>query len=138
MMMSKRILFVCSGRSDEIETRLQAAGCVVTKAGDGRSAVASSRRYPFDAAVLLSTGSEMDITETALNLRDVSPLMPIVVVTGPWMAHRKPSFTSRIAELIPKTITVQIEELANYLTHTVTPRTPISHLLEQLPSKRTS
>jgi len=113
-MKSKSILLVCCGRSDQVETRLRAAGCAVTRVADGRAAVSSTKRYAFDAAVLISTGSEMDVTETALNLRDVSPLMPILIANETVSGRKRLSMT-RLAEVIPKTIALPIKELTNYL-----------------------
>jgi hypothetical protein len=57
----------------------------------------------------------MDVTETALNLRDVNPPMPIFIIadkSGP--GHKRLS-RSHVAELIPKTITLGIRELTNFL-----------------------
>ena len=117
-MKSKSIMLVCSGPSYAVESRLRAVGCAVTKVADGRSAVSSTRRYAFDAAVLISTGTEMDVTETALNLRDVSPLMPIFIIADKTVSRRKRLSTPHVAALIPRTITLQIKELTNYLADT--------------------
>jgi DNA-binding response OmpR family regulator len=114
-MTSKNIVLVCSHRSHAAEGRLRAAGCKVTKVADGRAAVSLTKRYGFDAAVLISTGTEMDVTETALNLRDVNPPMPIFIIADKSESGRKLLSRSHVAALIPKTITLGIRELANYL-----------------------
>jgi DNA-binding response OmpR family regulator len=133
-MTSKSILLVCCGRSDVVENRLRRLGGVVTKVSDGRSAVSLIRRHTFDAAVLISTGTEMDITETALNLRDVSPLMPIFILVDKMAARRKRVPISRAAELIPKTITLQITELARYLEDTGPPSASLKGSVRTTPS----
>ena len=74
-----------------------------------------TKRYGFDLAVLISTGTEMDVTETALNLRDVNPPMPIFIIADKSGSDRKLLSRSHVAELIPNTITLGIKELTNYL-----------------------
>jgi DNA-binding response OmpR family regulator len=133
-MKSKSILLVCSGPSYAVESRLRAVGCAVTRVADGRSAVSSTRRYAFDAAVLVSTGIEMDVTETALNLRDVSPLMPIFIIAHRTVSRRKSSSTRHVAELIPKTLTLPIKELTNYLADPVAPSTPLKGSVRTTPN----
>jgi hypothetical protein len=114
-MVLKRILLVSAGRSRAVENRLNSLGCQVTKAPEGPSAVSLTRRHSFDAAVLISTGIEMDITETALNLRDVSPLMPIFVVIDKTTAHRNDASTVPLAALIHKTYALPAKDLPKYL-----------------------
>ncbi|HEY7560406.1 MAG TPA: hypothetical protein VIH18_37000 [Candidatus Binatia bacterium] len=114
-MTSKNILLVCSVRSDAAEGRLRAVGCEVTKVADGRAAVSLTKRYGFDAAVLISTGTEMDVTETALNLRDVNPPMQIFIIADKSLSARQLHSRSHVAERIPDTITLGIKELTNYL-----------------------
>lgn len=77
----KKILLVCSEYRDDIETQLSRDGWLVVWANDSRMALAKVRRGWFDITVLISTGKEMDVTETLLTLRDMRPAMPIVVVT---------------------------------------------------------
>jgi len=60
----------------------------------------------------------MDVTETALNLRDVSPLMPIFIIADKTASRRKRLSTPHAAALIPRTITLQIKELTNCLADT--------------------
>jgi DNA-binding response OmpR family regulator len=117
-MHSKNVLLVCSDRAHAAEGRLRATGCKITKVADGRSAVSLTKRYGFDAAVLISTGTEMDVTETALNLRDVNPSMPIFIIANKSGFDRKLLSRSHIAEQIPNTMTLGIKELTNHLTAT--------------------
>jgi DNA-binding response OmpR family regulator len=114
-MVLRNILLVCAGRSSAVENRLTSLNCRITKAADGASALSLTRRHSFDAAVLISTGSEMDITETALNLRDVSSLMPIFVVVDRAAARRKDPSPVLVADLIPKTYALRAKDLSKYL-----------------------
>lgn len=43
-------------------------------------AVERAKRDSFSAAVLISTGAAMDLSETALNLHDVAPSLEIVIL----------------------------------------------------------
>ena len=77
---SRRVMVVCSDLSDAFKAQLNCDGWLVTWASDAKSAIAKVRRERFDLAVLISTGQEMDITETLFNLRDIRQSMPIAVV----------------------------------------------------------
>ena len=77
---SRKIMVVCSDLSDALKTELNYDGWLVIWAFDANSAIAKVRRERFDLAVLISTGQEMDITETLFNLRDIRQSMPIAVV----------------------------------------------------------
>lgn len=80
---SKKIMVVCSDFNDHLATDSATDGWSVIWVYDGKTAIAKARREKFDMIVLLSTGKEMDMTETLLNLRDVRESMPIIVVTEP-------------------------------------------------------
>ena len=76
----KKTLLVCSERSQDIERRLNALGHVLIKASNGETAVARVRREMFDDAVVISTGTKMDLLETVFNLKDIGGCMPIFAV----------------------------------------------------------
>ena len=76
----KKMMVVCSDFRDDLESQLVWEGWNVVWAYDAKTAIAKARRERFNLTVLISTGKEMDVTETLLNLRDIRRSMPIVVV----------------------------------------------------------
>jgi DNA-binding NtrC family response regulator len=80
---TRKVMIVCSEISDDLDTHLVGAGWVVIWADNGKAAISKVRREDFDMAVLISTGKEMDVTETLFNLRDIRESMPIVIVRQP-------------------------------------------------------
>jgi DNA-binding response OmpR family regulator len=110
---AKKILLVCADHCASVEKRLGSAGCVVNKAGEGSAAVDRARREMFDAAVIVSTGSEMDLAETVFNLRDVSSSLQILIVADGIGSSR--DLIGRIAATVANTILVDLEELPGQL-----------------------
>lgn len=80
---TRKLMIVCSENSDDWETRLVCDGWVVIWVYDAETAISKVRRENFDMAVLISTGKEMDVTETLFNLKDIRESMPIVIVRRP-------------------------------------------------------
>ena len=86
-----------------------AAGCSVIKVSDGGRALYQAHRQIFDAAVLVSTGNDMDLVETVLNLSDLRHSMAIVIVTD--QAEATGSVIGKITAAVPNTIKVNLCEL---------------------------
>ena len=77
---TRKVLIVCSEVSAAVKTQLDCDGWLTNWARDAKTAIAKVRRESFDLAVLISTGPEMDITETLFNLRDLRQSLPIALV----------------------------------------------------------
>jgi len=92
-----------------VEQCLDRAGCTVIKVSNGDRAVYRIRREIFDAAVLVSTGKEMDLAETVFNLRDISSSMEIMIVTD--RADTSGNVIEKIAAAVPNTITLNLHGL---------------------------
>ena len=76
-----KMLVVCSDLYGDLKSRLVWRDWKVIWVRDAKAAIAKVRRERFNLTLLISTGAEMDITETLLNLRDIRRSMPIVVVS---------------------------------------------------------
>lgn len=63
-----------------LERRFQSIGARVTRVSDGEAALERARHEIFDAAVLVSKGSLVNVAETVFNLRDVNRSMTITIV----------------------------------------------------------
>ena len=104
-----KTLLVSSTPCDEVEEFLRDQGCGITRVSDGYTAVQKARKESFDAVLVISTGKDMDLIETVLNLRDVSWLMEIIMVAD-W-ADSSGNLLIRIATKVPNTIVVNLEGL---------------------------
>ncbi|MGH7845279.1 MAG: hypothetical protein ACREQW_08930 [Candidatus Binatia bacterium] len=90
-----------------------ATGCSLIKVESGNGAVSRAQRETFDTAVLVSTGKDMDLTETVLNLRDITKTMKILVVVDCGKEDKEPVRTA--ARALPNTAIVTLDELRECL-----------------------
>jgi hypothetical protein len=74
------ILLIGFDAKHVLERRFRAAGARVIQVNDGVAALERVRHELFDAAILLSKGSLINVAETVFNLRDLQRSLPIVVL----------------------------------------------------------
>ena len=114
-----KTLLVCSRRCANVESQLANSGCRLTKVRDGNKALGKIRHNTFDTAILLSTGEQMDLVETILNLRDIKPSMPVIVLLDP--ASSDPNAAAAqaiIARAIPEIPIFTLSEFQSRLVST--------------------
>ena len=63
-----------------LEKRLRAAGCQVIRITDEEMALDQVRHHGFDKAVMVSTGSLINMAERIFNLRDLNRSMEIIIL----------------------------------------------------------
>jgi hypothetical protein len=111
----KRVLLVCAEECAELEKKIGCSGCVVLKADDSFEAMSCARHQQLDAAILVSTGREMDVTETALNLGDINRSLEIIILAdeSSGLDSTIDSETASRATAAPRVLTAP--ELTTYL-----------------------
>jgi hypothetical protein len=115
----KKILLVGGYGRVDLEGQLQRANWNVVNTVDGAAAVACAKHESFIAAVLISTTREMDLTETALNLKDIQPSMEIIFVLDRIADQEAILQTKAVLRAIPKSRIITTPELNSYLASQV-------------------
>jgi DNA-binding response OmpR family regulator len=110
----KKTLLVCTENPGEVQKYLMTAGCNITRVKDGGVAISRARREPFDAAILVSTGREMGLAETAFSLRAVMPSIPIIILTANGIAGQTNTLAGIVAGLIPNISVLDVEGLESF------------------------
>jgi hypothetical protein len=77
-----KMMLVGSDDSQILERRFKAAGYQVLTVADSLTAIEHARREPLDTAVLVSTGSLVNVADTAFNLRDLNRSMEIIILVN--------------------------------------------------------
>jgi hypothetical protein len=111
---SKKTLLVCTENAGEVEKYLMATGCNITSVNDGGVAISRAGAESFNAAILVSTGRQMGLAETAFSLREVAPSMPIIILTGNRVAGQTSTLAGIVAGLIPNTSVLDVEGLESF------------------------
>ena len=110
-----RVLLVSTGRCQEVEDLLKSARCAVVKASNGSDALSRARREKLDGIFLVSSTPDMDLAETALNLRDIHPALPMVMITGGERDKEETDRSAAVLCAIPEVRVLAKNELNSYL-----------------------
>jgi hypothetical protein len=77
---SRKIMLIGMDRNKVHERRFRAAGYEVVCAANRRSALDCIRHYALDGVVILASDSTLSVAETILSLKDLCPVMKIILV----------------------------------------------------------
>jgi hypothetical protein len=91
------------------------SGSRVTRIPSGKSAVSHAHREMFDAAIIVSTGDEMDVAETIFNLKDINSAMQFIVVSDRTRASETEIPNDALERVVQNTKVMTLQELKNYL-----------------------
>ena len=112
---TRRILLVGSDADKDVQEQFIRADWHVVKTNAGAAAVAHAKHHSFSAAVLMSTGQEMDLAETALNLRDIQPSLEIIILVDRTPDKELEVQADAVLHAIPKSRILTKSDLKSYL-----------------------
>lgn len=98
-----------------LEEMLFATSVKVIFVPNGNKAIERAEREMFDAAVLVSTGEEMDLAETVLNLRDISDSMQLIILAGQTSMGDSPISKKTLAKVVSSASVMTTRELEKHL-----------------------
>jgi hypothetical protein len=81
----------------------------------GTAAIERAKHELLSAAVLVSTGAEMDLAETVFNLKDIASGVEIIIIADSDGPEEKIEQTAAITRAFPDTPVLTVGELDNYL-----------------------
>ena len=115
---TRRILLVGSDADKDVQEQFIRADWHVVKTNAGAAAVAHAKHNSFSAAVLMSTGQEMDLAETALNLRDIQPSLEIIILVDRTPDKELEAQADAVLRAIPHSRILAKPELDTFLAST--------------------
>ena len=95
---------------------LSEANAKVRHVSDGQAAIACAQHEMFDAVLLISTGDEMDLAETVLNLSDINQSMELIIVSAQPLSRDSAVPADTLVELLPNAIVMGLRDLKKHLT----------------------
>ena len=111
----EKIMVVGSELPQPLEEMLFATSAKVIFVPNGNKAIERAEREMFDAAVLVSTGEEMDLAETVLNLRDISDSMQLIILAGQTSMGDSPISKKTLAKVVSSASVMTTRELEKHL-----------------------
>jgi len=109
---TKKALLVCSRRCTRVSEHLLHAGYCVTRVDQGTSAIERAKHELLNAAVLVPSGTEIDVAETVSNLRHIDPAVEIIIIVDAGTLEEKSMQTAAAFPTIP---VLTVGELDGYL-----------------------
>ena len=91
------------------------SGSQVTRIPTGRAAVSHAQRKMFDAAIIVSTGDEMDVAETIFNLSDINRAMQVILISERAKISDLEIPKDSLERVVPNTKIMTLRELKIYL-----------------------
>jgi DNA-binding response OmpR family regulator len=86
----------------------------ITRIPTGKTAISYAQREMFDAAIIVSTGDEMDVAETIFNLTDINSAMQIILVSDRIKKSEPEIQTHSLERVVPNTKVMTLQELRIY------------------------
>ena len=111
----QKILVIGSKTPRSLNELLHATDSRVTQVADGQTAVSRAQCEMFHAAILISTGEEMDLAETLFNLRDISGSMELIILSDQSDAAKSAVPMETLVSLVPKASVMTTRELMKRL-----------------------
>jgi DNA-binding response OmpR family regulator len=111
----EKIMVVGAEIPRSLNAIFHAAKSIVTTVPSGKLAVARAQREMFDAAILLSTGEEMDLTETMFNLRDISNSMELILLSDHTTTNNSAVPREAMANFVSNATVMTTRELEKHL-----------------------
>ena len=111
----EKIMVIGSEIPQSLNAIFRAATSRVTHIPDGKMAVSRAQHEMFDAAILISTGEEMDLAETVLNLRDISGSMELIIVSDRANTVKSAVPKETLASLVSNATVMTTRELEKHL-----------------------
>jgi len=110
----EKIMVIGSEIPQSLNAIFQSATSRVTNVSSGKMAVSRAQHDTFDAAILISTGDEMDLAETVFNLRDISVSMELIIVSNLTNAINSAVIKATLAGLVSNATVMTMQELKKH------------------------
>jgi DNA-binding response OmpR family regulator len=109
----QKLLVVGSEIPEPVKRILSEVNAKVSHVADGNTAIARAHHENFDAALLISTGEEMDLAETVFNLSDVSRAMELIILSDQTITASSAISKELLAKLVSSASVMTTQELHN-------------------------
>jgi DNA-binding response OmpR family regulator len=112
----QKILVVGPEIPEPLKRTLSKVKAKVSHVLDGNTAIARAQQEFFDAALLISTGEEMDLAETIFNLSDVSGATELIILSDQTNTATSAISKELLAELVSSASIMTTQDLQSHLS----------------------